>query len=105
MRFSIRYQLLLPLLALMLGLVAASTWSAWSSGQRARRQMEKQIDDIAETVNAVPFPLDTRTLLLMKGLSGAEFLLCDEQRKPILDDENQRISTLSDIPAELPSPG
>jgi signal transduction histidine kinase len=105
MRFSIRYQLLLPLLALMLGLVGASSWSAWSSGQRARRQIEKQIDDIAETVNAVPFPLDTRTLLLMKGLSGAEFLLCDEQRRPILDDENERIATLSDVPAELPSPG
>src|SRR5204863_58344 len=30
MRFSIRYQLLLPLLALMLGLVGASTWSVLS---------------------------------------------------------------------------
>jgi signal transduction histidine kinase len=105
MRFSIRYQLLVPLLALMLGLVAASTWSAWASGQRARRQLEKQIDDIAATVNAVPFPLDTRTLHLMKGLCGAEFLLCDEQRQPIHDHDNALISTLTDVPAALPSPG
>lgn len=47
MRFPIRYQLMLPLLALMLGLVGVSTWNAWSSGQRARQQIEKQIDDIA----------------------------------------------------------
>ncbi len=104
MRFSIRYQLLLPLLALMLGLVAASTWSAWSSGQRARRQIEGQIDKIAETVNAVPFALDARTLELVKGLSGAEFLLCDEHRQPIRDDDGKLIATLTNAPETLPSP-
>ena len=92
MRFSIRYQLLLPLLALMLGLVGASTWSAWSSGQRARQQIEAQIDDIARTVSAHPFPLNTQILHLMKGLSGAEFLLCDAQRQPIRDDEDNLIA-------------
>lgn len=104
MRYSIRYQLLLPLLALMLGLVGASTWSAWSSGQRAREQIEKQIDDIATTVNAIPFPLTTQTLNLMKGMSGAEFLLCDEQRRPIRDDQGRVISTLADVSVTLPSP-
>lgn len=103
MRFSIRYQLFLPLLALMLGLVGASTWSAWSSGQRARAQIEGQIDKIAETVNAVPF-LDTQILQTMKGLSGADFLLCDEQRQPIHDAEGNRIATLSDVPDALPLP-
>lgn len=103
MRFSIRYQLLLPLLALMLGLVGASTWSAWSSGQRARRQIEKQIDDIAETVKTVPF-LNKQILEMMKGLSGAEFLLCDERRQPIRDEDDQLIATLLDVPESLPSP-
>src|ERR1043165_6093318 len=104
MRFSIRYELFLPLLALMLGLVGVSTWSAWSSGQRARRQIETQIDDIATTVNAVPYPLTTQTLHLMKGLSGAEFLLCDDQRQPIRDDQDRLITTLPDVPRSLPSP-
>ncbi|MSQ95593.1 MAG: HAMP domain-containing histidine kinase [Gemmataceae bacterium] len=104
MRFSIRYQLLLPLLALMLGLVGASTWSAWSSGQRARRQIETQIDDIAKTVTTPPsFPLTTSILHLMKGLSGAEFLLCDENRIPIRD-KSELVSTLSEAPNELPAP-
>jgi signal transduction histidine kinase len=104
MRFSIRYQLLLPILALMLGLVGASTWSAYSSGQRARTQIETQIDDIAKTVNSVSFPLNTQTLHLMKGLSGAEFLLCDEKRAPIRDDQERLIATLAEAPADLPSP-
>src|SRR5437016_766027 len=66
MRFSIRYQLLLPLLALMLGLVAASTWSAYASGQRARQQIEKQIDDIAATVNSTSVNL---SVLLARSLA------------------------------------
>src|SRR5258708_5265980 len=104
MRFSIRYQLLLPLLALMLGLVAASTWSAWSSGQRARQRIEAQIDDIARTVKVQPFALNTQILHLMKGLSGAEFLLCDPERRPWRDEEGNLIATLSDVPIDLPTP-
>src|SRR4051812_47660102 len=98
MRFSIRYQLLLPLLALLLGLVAASTWSAWAAGRQAREQIERQIDDIAKTVQPGRFPLNMVTLNLMKGMSGAEFLLCDDERRAIH-------STLPDVPAALPSPG
>lgn len=105
MRFSIRAQLFVPLLALMLGLVSASAWSAWSSGQRARRQIEKQIDDIAGTVQAASFPLNTQTLVLMKGMSGAEFLLCDADRRPLRDDTGELIAaTLLVVPDVLPSP-
>lgn len=103
MRFSIRLQLLLPLLALMLGLVAASTWSAWSSGQRARRQIEKQIDDIATTAGDATFPVNRQILHLMRGLSGADFLLCDESRRPIAD-AGGLVSTLTEAPSDLPAP-
>jgi signal transduction histidine kinase len=108
MRFSIRYQLLVPILALMLGMVGTSAWSAWSSGQRARTQIETQIDKIAATVNSRSFPLNPQTLHLMKGLSGAEFLLCDERRQPIRDNRNDWVSTLPDVPDApdaLPPPG
>src|SRR4051794_17259857 len=103
MRFSIRYQLLLPLLALMLGVVGMSTWTAWASGQRARRQIEAQMDAIAATVDAVAFPRNTPALTLMKGLSGADFLLCDEQGRPLADDMGRPITTLPALPEELPT--
>jgi signal transduction histidine kinase len=105
MRFSIRHQLLLPLFALLLGLVGVSAWSAWSAGMRARRQIETQIDHIAQTVTKVPFARSTEMLLLMKGMSGAEFMLCDEQQRPLRDDEGKLISTLTAVPAQLPAPG
>src|SRR5688572_2332883 len=83
MRISIRYQLLLPLMTLMLGLVGASAWSAYASGRHARAMIEKQIHDIAMTVHSTSFPLKAQTLQLMKGISGAEFLLCDANRQPL----------------------
>jgi signal transduction histidine kinase len=105
MRLSIRYQLLPPLFALMLGVVGMATWTAWSSAQRARRQIETQMEAIAATLDNVPSALvNARTLPLMKGLSGAELLLCDEARRPVTDDDGRPITTLSAVPAELPAP-
>src|SRR4051794_18821658 len=102
MRLRIRSQLLLPLLALMLGVVGASTWSAWSSAQRARRQIEEQMEHIAQTVNAVTIPRNTQTLRLMKGLSGADLLIGDETGQPLMDDFGRPVMTLPVAPAALP---
>ena len=75
MRLTIRHQLLLPLLTLMVGVVVLSAWSAWSAAERARQRIEHQLDSAAETVSAVTFKHNIQTLKLMKGLSGAEFLV------------------------------
>ncbi len=73
MRLSIRYQLLLPLLALFLGVIGMSTWTALASAARVRRQIDAQLDDIIATVQQSSFPLTEKVLHLMKGLSGADF--------------------------------
>src|SRR5438105_12066387 len=105
MRLSIRYQLLLPLLALMLGVIGMSTWTAWSSAQRARRQIETQMEAVVTTVNAVPLPRNPQTLHLMisnmKGLSGADFLICDETGQALEDAEGRPVSTLPALPGHL----
>lgn len=104
MRLGIRFQLLLPLLALMLGVVATSTWTTYDSGQRARRQIEGQIEAIAATVNGVTFPRNMQTLRLMKGLSSADFLLCDAHGQPLEDDMGRPMTTLGALPTSLPLP-
>jgi hypothetical protein len=104
MRLSIRYQLLLPLLALMLGVVGMSAWTAWSSAQRARRQIETQMRAIADTEAKVSIPLNAQTLRLMKGLSSADFLVCDDARQPIVDDLGRAMTTLPALPGALPAP-
>src|ERR1051325_825930 len=102
MRLGIRSQLLLPLVALIAGVVGMTAWAAWSSAQRARGQIEGQMEAGATTVNAVPLQRNPQTLQLMlanmKGLSGADFLICDEAGEPLQDDEGHLVSTLPAIP-------
>jgi signal transduction histidine kinase len=104
MRRSIRYQLLVPLLTLLLGVVGTAIWTGMASAERARQQIETQVHDIARTVNAATFPRNPQTLNLMKGMSGAEFLLCDSHRRPLLDDRGEPMTTLVGLPADLPDP-
>jgi signal transduction histidine kinase len=102
MRLTIRHQLLLPLLTLMAGVVVLSAWIAWSAAERTRRRIESQLDGVAESVSAVTFPLNMQTLRLMKGMSGADFLVCDSHRQPLINDEGQPLTTLPSVPLDLP---
>ncbi len=69
MRWSIRYQLLVPLATLLLGVLGISSWTALASAGRARQQMEKQVRDVARTLAAATFPLTPHVLDQMKGLA------------------------------------
>jgi signal transduction histidine kinase len=75
MRWSIRYQLLLPLLTLLIGVAGISTWTAIASAARARQQIEMQVRQVARTLSESRFPLTQNVLEQMKGLSGAEYLV------------------------------
>lgn len=82
MRWSIRYQLLVPLITLLLGVVGISTWTALASAGRARQQIETQVRNVARTLIETDFPLKQRVLEHMKGLSGAEYLLVHNDGQP-----------------------
>ena len=69
MRWSIRYQLLFPPLILLIGVAGISSWAAIASADRTRRQIEKQMQDVAHTLNESKFPLTEHVLEQMKGLS------------------------------------
>lgn len=103
MRLSIRYQLLLPLLTLMIGVVAMGVWTALASAGRARRQIEVQMEAVADTVGSVSFPRQQKILSLMKGLSGADLLLTDTQNQVLPDDKDLPMTTLPGV-TELAPP-
>src|SRR5215471_498967 len=94
MRWPIRYQLLAPLLMLLLGVVGISTWTAVASADRAWQQLETQLRSIADTLSEPTFPLNQTVLNKVKGLSGAEYLL--------IADDGERTATLDDTGLELP---
>jgi signal transduction histidine kinase len=101
---SIRLQLLFPLVPLVLGLAATTAWTAWSAAEAAERQIRTNLDQIADTVRQVTFPRNAQTLRLMKGLSGAELLICDTQGLPSTDEQGRPLTTLATLPRSLPKP-
>jgi signal transduction histidine kinase len=95
MRWTIRYQLFVPLLTLLLGVVGISTWTAFASARHAQRQIEQQVQNVVQTLSAADFPLTPHVLEQMKGLSGAEYLLAAA--------DGRRIGTLAVADAEWPT--
>jgi signal transduction histidine kinase len=98
MRWSIRYQLFVPLLVLLLGIAGISAWTAIASAQRARLQIENQVRNVVRTLGEANLPVAPNWLEQMGGLSGAEYLLVDHEGR-----EN-RTSGLRGKPGELPPP-
>jgi signal transduction histidine kinase len=78
MRWSIRYQLLVPLLLLLVGVTGVSAWTATASAHRAWRQIEVQVRNVAATLSESTYPLTANVLEQARGLSGAEYLLIDD---------------------------
>jgi signal transduction histidine kinase len=79
MRWNIRYQLFSPLVILLLGVVGISTWTALAAADGARRHIEEQVRDVFRTLREADFPLTPHVLDLLRGLSGAEYLLADQE--------------------------
>src|SRR5438876_271339 len=77
MRWGIRYQLLVPLALLLPGLVGVCTWTALDSARLARRRIAEQVDSVAQTMSGAHFPLTEHILEMMRGLSGADYLVVE----------------------------
>ena len=96
MRWRIRYQLLLPLLTLLLGVVGVSVWTAVASAGRARQQIESRLRGVGQTLSFEQgtFSLSNPVLTMMKDMSGADFLL--------VSPEGEGPGTLGAGPVRLP---
>src|SRR5262249_13837388 len=106
MRWSIRYQLLAPLLTLLLGVVGMSVWAALASAGRARHQLEEQLRDIVRTVVGSGIPLDARAVLeQMTGISHADYLLVSQDAEAGGKARHRVIGTTLEVAdVELPPP-
>ena len=83
MRWRIRYQLLVPCLLLLVGVVGVSVWMALDTVERARRQIETRVRNVAHNLSeATSYPLARNVLAQMKRLSGADYLLVPAEGTP-----------------------
>jgi signal transduction histidine kinase len=62
-------------MTLLVGVVGISTWTAIASASRARRQVDGQFDTVIATIQQSKFPLTENVLLLLKGFSGADYVV------------------------------
>src|SRR4051794_10832180 len=96
MRWRIRYQLVVPCLLLLVGVVGVSVWTALDTAARARRQIETRVRHVAQNlVVETNYNLSRNVLVQMKRLSGADYLLVPPDGPPV--------STLAE-PPEAPPP-
>src|SRR5216683_3336680 len=76
MRWRIRSQLLVPVLILLPGVLGISVWTAVSSANRARQQIETRLRNAAELLSErISYKLSGDILRQMKSLSGADYLV------------------------------
>jgi signal transduction histidine kinase len=79
MRQPLRFQIMMPMLALMLSAIAGvSALNAYLAAGQAQRRIEQQLDEIVTTLDQSSFPLTDAVMRQMRGLSGAEFVLVDD---------------------------
>jgi signal transduction histidine kinase len=83
MRWRIRYQLLVPPLLLLLGVVGVSAWTAEASAQRARRRVEQRVREMAANFEDANYTLAGNVLLLIKHYAGADFVFIRKTGEPL----------------------
>ncbi len=80
MRWPLRYQILVPFAAMMVVLlVAVSVLNAYLAARQSFRQTVGQLPEVAHTLADPRFPLTDAILKQIHGLSGTEFVLCNDR--------------------------
>jgi signal transduction histidine kinase len=93
MRWGIRYQLLVPPLLLLVGVVGVSAWTAEASARRARERVEGRVRAMAQNLERATYPLDANVLAQIKLYSGADFVLVRKAGAPLTTlDANQEFT-------------
>ena len=78
MRWSIRNQILIPLLGIQaIAVTAATVTMATLAVRRSEREIVSRLNDVVETLTHGNFPYTESVLNRMRGLSGAHFVVSD----------------------------
>ncbi|MBX7106305.1 MAG: HAMP domain-containing histidine kinase [Gemmataceae bacterium] len=91
MRLGIRGQLLLPMAAVLLVILAVSLATAWDAVRRERAALRLTLDNIDLTLGSSHFPFTPGVLQQLKGLTGADYCLYHPGR--------ETLATMSPVPS------
>ncbi len=104
MRRPLRFQLLVPVLAVViLAIVGSSALSAYLAVDWLRQRQQESLARVVATLTDASFPLTESVLKKMSGLSGAEFVVLDSSggvrgsSRPFAEDD---VGQLRQLPRE-----
>ncbi len=84
MRWPLRLQILTPMAIILLVTVGSvSALNAWIAAARVRTDVEAQLSNVARTLEATNFPLESNVLKQTSGLCGADLLIVDGQGETV----------------------
>jgi signal transduction histidine kinase len=105
MRWSIRNQILIPLLAIQaVAVTAATVTMATLAVRRSEREIIGRLNDVVDTLSHGNFPYTESVLNRMRGLSGAHFIVGDAGGK-VLHTTLPRVEGLPAALRNLPNAG
>ena len=105
MRWSIRNQILVPLLVIQaVAVTAATVTTAALAARRSEREIISRLNDVADTLGHGNFPYTESVLDRMRGLSGAHFIVVDA-RGTVLHTSLPRVDVLLGSLRDLPQAG
>ena len=94
-RWSLRNQILLPMAGLILvTLLGVSALNVYLAVERTQSQIEGQLRDVARTIHEARYPLTDNVLRQMKGLSGAELIVANQQHQPLAGSSDWKAADL-----------
>ena len=97
MRFSIRHQVLVPIVAIQAVTLAAITIASVAmAARRTERQIIDRLEGVTLALGRSNFPLTEGVLARMHDLSGARFVAYDPQGKPLAASDPQLLQQAPD---------
>ena len=104
-RWGIRNQILWPFAAVLLAAIALTAFaSAYFAAERSERQIADRLATVIKTLEGPQFPYKQNVIEMMRGLSGAEYVVLTEPNSVSASTfaDDVEVSQLKEVPITLP---
>ena len=95
------FQILAPVILLLAGIVSLFAWLGFEQSRQAKQEALLRLDRLAAACSEVTIPRTRFILEIMRGMSGAELIICAADGHPATDEAGAPLAT---IPINGPLP-
>lgn len=96
------FQILAPVILLLAGIVSLFAWLGFEQSRHAKQEALVRLERLAAACSGVTIPRTRFILEIMRGMSGAELILCGADGHPATDETGAPLATIA-INGPLPT--